>query len=164
MRQQALAAGHRRMRNGTQAAAAAVNNVKIALGIGVAEKWPASCCCQTAKDSRAIEDRAHAVVGAGPEMLAHEGRCIETGQQRCLARRTLRPARNPHLCVQRDKMCAGAGCATGAQHGRCPTKQAGKRRVSARIVLRGQGVEGRVIFAYANTVQEEKDHAPAGGS
>ena len=161
MRQQALAAGHCCMRNGTQATAAAVNDVKITLGIGIAEKWPASRSSQTAKDPRTIEDRAHAVVRARPEVLAYQGRSIEAGQQRRLPRRTLRPARNPHLCVQRDKMCAGAGCAAGAQHGSCPIKQAGKRRVSARKVLRGQGVEGRVIFAYANTVQEEKDYAAA---
>lgn len=114
MRQQSLAAGHRRMRNGTQAAAAAVNNVKITLGIGVAEKWPVSRCCQTAKDSRSIEDRAHAIVRARPKVFAYQGRGIETGQQRRLPRRTLRPARSPHLCIQRDKMCAGAGSAAGA--------------------------------------------------
>jgi hypothetical protein len=85
-------------------------------------------------------------------VLAQQSGRIEAGQQRCLTGCALRPAGHSHLGIKRDEVSAGPSRASGALHGSCPTEQAREGGVSTCVVACCQRVEGRVIFAYANTV------------
>ena len=142
-----------------QQAFAALDGVKVALGIGVDEGGGMTRRVEAGEDAGLVEDVSHALVRARTVVFPQAGGRVDAGQDRGLAGGALGAARHAQVGVGRDQVrvtvaetSAGRGERVAVEK-RCQSRQSG----------RGQRIDLRVITPQTDAVKKEEEDSAHGG-